>query len=198
MKDETKAKWLSTANNLAYRMSNTKRSKANKVFCWVLVVFLIIWFAGMVSIKVFGVRYNFTNSMKTGFYTMDHKEAYQLGDTVEVCLPNKFANLGFKRSYLMSGSCPDGIQPLVKEIIGVPGDVIDVTHKGMTVNGTFYDAPQHSKDSKGRPLETFEAHNLKIKGYLVYGKNDYQLSWDSRYYGVLPSSSIVSVMSYAQ
>ena len=197
MKQETREKWLSKANNLAFRLSQKrKQSKARIVFTWIFIIFAFISFSGYVLIKIGGWRYNTSDSMKTGFYRVHKDIPIKLGATVEVCLPNNVAKMAYLRGYLKTGSCADGIEPLVKKIIAVPNDIVSVDSHGMTVNGMFYAAPQHKADSKGRVLVPFHLNNKKIDGYLLYGANDPDKSWDSRYYGIVPKSSIQSGLSY--
>ena len=47
------------------------------------------------------------------------------GQLVEVCLPTEPAKLGIERGYLAySLKCADGVEPVDKVILGVPGDTI--------------------------------------------------------------------------
>jgi len=197
MTPQTREKWLAKANNLAYRLSQKrKQSKARIIFIWIFIVFAFLCFSGYVLIKIGGWRYNTSDSMKTGFYRAHKNMPIKSGATVEVCLPNKVAKIAYLRGYLQTGSCPDGIEPLVKKIIGIPGDIVSVDSQGMSVNGLFYAAPQHKTDSKGRALTPIHLNNKRIEGYLLYGANNPDKSWDSRYYGVVPRSSIQSGLSY--
>ena len=197
MKQETREKWLLKINKLVFRLSqNRKESKARIIFTWVFIIFAFMAFSGYVLIQIAGWRYNTSDSMKTGFYRVSKDIPIKLGETVEVCLPNKIAKMAYIRGYLKTGSCPDGIEPLVKKIIAVPNDIVSIDSHGITVNGIFYAAPQHKTDSKGQDLIPFHLSNKKINGYVLYGANDPDKSWDSRYYGIVPKSSIISSLTY--
>jgi len=83
----------------------------------------------------------------------------------------------------------------VKEIAGVPGDVVQRKGRWFLLNGKYV-AYALKKTRWGKPLYPW---NLDGKGnkmiipegyYFVYGVNP--RSYDSRYYGLIPAKSIIS------
>ena len=70
-----------------------------------------------------GLRVNFTPSLPKGVYVLCPGTPGR-GDFVSFCLEGEFADLARKRGYLLAGSCPSGLRPLLKRIAGLPGDAI--------------------------------------------------------------------------
>ena len=103
--------------------------------------------------------------------------------------------MGVSRGYLTSGSCPDGTEQLLKEVIAVPGDQVQVSSDSVVVHSaagsTTYPAPSHIIDQDGLPVHRFiQNGTYTIDGVWVYGNGDTKYSWDSRYYGAIPLSAI--------
>ena len=82
---------------------------------WVALVLLLCWCAGL--------RVNLTPSLPQGVYIVRPGTPGK-GDLVTFCLEGKFADLARERGYLVAGSCPSGLRPLLKRITGLPGDAI--------------------------------------------------------------------------
>src|SRR5512143_555275 len=83
---------------------------------------------GLAAAGVAGYRINLTPSMPLGIWRMVAASEYARGVVVAVCPP-------VDAPFLPRGSCPLGMQPLLKQIVGVPGDVITVTPAGVSING---------------------------------------------------------------
>jgi conjugative transfer signal peptidase TraF len=116
-----------------------------------------------------------------GFYWRE-KPHLQRGQLVEVCLPPQIAELGIERRYIShSWLCPDGSQPLIKMVLGMPGDEIDIT-PSMVLN----------KDRGGRSMEhvTFGQHQVGAGQIWLYGSA--RNSWDSRYYSAVPMANVIA------
>lgn len=148
-----------------------------------LVVFLL---AGLVGAAFFfDLRLNLTSSMPMGLYRKMDK-APSLGDTVAVCLSNPVAREGLDRGYLLPGYCPSKMLPVLKLLIGTPGDSVVITNQFISVNDQHYMAPHQSG------VKHFKYDNW-IGQYWLYGSHNAERSWDSRYYGGVARDAIVGV-----
>jgi conjugative transfer signal peptidase TraF len=171
------------------KREKTKRIKFLKVVATVIIGFSVV----MLIFKGFGLRVNFTNSMPRGLYSTERQSSYHTGDFVIVCLPDSIAQEGYDRGYLEKGiSCPNRIEPLIKEIIAVPGDTVELTDTAMIVNNKPYAAPLFQFDRKGRPTHYIPRTIYpNTNTYWLYGEHDPNYSWDSRYYGGVEASNII-------
>ncbi|WP_300162300.1 conjugative transfer signal peptidase TraF [Solidesulfovibrio sp.] len=145
---------------------------------------------------VFGLRVNATASMPRGIYRLA-PDAPERGDLVSVCLEQGyFAILALDRGYLRPGSCPNGLEPLLKRVAGMPGDHIEVGQDGIAINGRLW--PQSravSWDSHGRPMpEAGSIGSRTIPESLALVLSDWHPGgFDSRYFGLVPMASLRKV-----
>jgi hypothetical protein len=57
------------------------------------------------------------------------------GAWVAVCLEGDAAELARERRCVIDGSCPSGLTPVFKRVVGIPEDRIRVAMDGVAVNG---------------------------------------------------------------
>ena len=157
-----------------------------------LLIAFIDLFAGVILTK--GYYMNWTPSMPLGFYKMTAPDQPQRGDDVMACLPPAIGTVGLHHEYLMPGKCPGGFEPIIKELIAVPGDTIILTAEAMIVEGKTYPAHTRAKDHLDRPLAAIARGTFaNTQSYWLYGKNSPKDSWDSRYWGGVDRSSIIDI-----
>jgi conjugative transfer signal peptidase TraF len=73
------------------------------------------------------------------------------GAWVAACVSPEAAALGRARGYLGAGSCAGGVQPVLKPVIAVAGDVVELGPEGVAVNGQRLPASASADvDSVGR------------------------------------------------
>jgi len=123
--------------------------------------------------------------------------APQRGDLVVACLPSAIARWGRARGYLAGGSCSNGIEPVVKKLGAVPGDTVGIFQTFVVVNGVRYPHSQTAAvDSHGRPLAhvAWGVRTVAAGEAWLFGFNNPR-SWDSRYFGPVPSADAVGVLA---
>lgn len=162
-------------------------SKPNYRFFALLVG--IITITGLLAAGAIGYRLNFTPSMPLGLWRIVATADYPRGATVAVCPP-------VDASFLPRGSCPLGMQPLLKQVVGLPGDVVTVTPAGASINHSPllpHSAPL-SQTSAGQPLPQ-RLGTWRLTGYWLYG-TEHDRSFDSRYFGDVPVSNLKGVAQW--
>jgi len=88
-------------------------------------------------------------------------------------------------------------QPFIKKVIGVPGDKVDVTAKGLFINGKFIKQfNQHVlsiiKKKTGKQVAQRERHIVLAKGeYWGFGSNP--RSFDSMYWGRIYQRQVTGI-----
>jgi conjugative transfer signal peptidase TraF len=104
--------------------------------------------------------------------------------------------MALKRNYLRAGACPNGLEPLLKRVAGMPGDHIEVGQDGIAINGRLW--PQSrvvARDSHGRLMP--EAENFGSQtippGLALVLSDRHPGGFDSRYFGLVPMASLRKV-----
>jgi conjugative transfer signal peptidase TraF len=99
-----------------------------------------------------GIHINLSASAPRGLYRAVVGTPLR-GAWVAACVPTDAAAVGLARGYLRPGPCPGGAEPILKPVVAVSGDVVDLSPHRVAVNGTSLpDSQSASIDSNGRPL----------------------------------------------
>lgn len=133
-----------------------------------------------------------SDSMPRGIY----REVNRLpakGEIAASCLTYEVAQHGLERGYFLKGNCDTGIQPVIKPIQAMEGDVVSIEEGEISINGQIVHGYQvHSIDSQGRPLKKFYHGEQKLKkGEFWLMSNFKDNSYDSRYFGAVSVEYIV-------
>ena len=111
-----------------------------------------------------------------------------------VCLPAAVSARGRARGYLPSGNCQCGVTPVGKQIAAIAGDEVVLHATSLVVNGEIVATSRlRSRDSLGRPLrhQRLGARRVDAGEIWLLGIDD-DRSWDSRYFGPVPESSVIA------
>jgi len=147
--------------------------------------------AGIAAFQIcgwLGIRFNLSPSLPIGIYLRTNAPA----KLIEFCPAEPFASLAIQRGYRDEGVCPDGAMPLLKPIVAVAGDSVDLSDLGIAVNGLLLrNSTPLRVDTKGRPLPAWRKGHYVIAAGTVWVTSSYNpRSFDSRYFGPVPISSI--------
>ncbi|MDR0275557.1 MAG: conjugative transfer signal peptidase TraF [Burkholderiaceae bacterium] len=155
---------------------------------------LLGMYAGVGSLHAMGLRINLSSSEPLGLYWMHPYQGNTLakGDLIEFCPAIRQQDFPFT----LRGACPGGVMPFLKEVIGVPGDLVQVTDQGVSVNGQAIadSQPKDHSEVTQKPLPHWRGQTtLRAGQYWVYGSGDTKNSFDSRYYGPITAPQIISL-----
>ena len=152
----------------------------------------LLLFYMMMCITMLDLKINFTSSMPIGIYQKVDNKTFHRGDWVSVCLPKSIAREGLDKGYLVRGFCGSGTMPVLKMIIAVPSDDVELTEKTITVNDKTYLAPHQAIDHLGNHVHQFIKNgHYHSTEYWLYGICNTEHSWDSRYYGAIGREHIM-------
>jgi conjugative transfer signal peptidase TraF len=115
-----------------------------------------------------------------------------VNDLVFIC-PSATAEMreARARGYLRSGSCPSGIAPLIKTVIAVAGQRVEIG-ASVSVDGRMVSSSSLAqRDGKRRPLSPFPG-GIVPPGY-VFLHSAFPASYDSRYFGPMLASGILGL-----
>ena len=136
-----------------------------------------------------GIRLNTTASLPIGFYAVSPDLKAQL---VEFCPPEPFGRFSSHRGYRGPGNCPDAAEPLMKPIVAIAGDTVELSPLGIAVNGRLLpNSAAQSLDSRHRPLLHWQFGKSRVAFGMVWVASSYSpRSFDSRYFGPISTSAI--------
>ena len=132
-----------------------------------------------------GVRINCSPSLPLGLYRATRDNRAPL---IEFCPLDPYGRFAAGRGYRSIGNCPDGAGPLMKPVVASEGDIVDVSNRGIAVNGVLISntAPK-TKDSQGRPMKPWPDGKSRVPRGFVWVASSYNAwSFDSRYFGPIP------------
>jgi len=135
-------------------------------------------------------RINLSPSIPRGIYRRT-REPLRRDGLVAVCLPPALARVELGRGYLGAGSCPSGATPILKKVLALPGDVIRLTPAGFVRKGRLLPstAPVRA-DRQGRSLSPMPFRTYVVPAGRLWLYGELPNSWDSRYWGSVPISSV--------
>ena len=159
----------------------------NKNKGWLFLPIFLLILVGICNI--FAVMINTTASMPKGVYLKKFSKIGR-GDIVAVCLNDQQNKLGLIRHYLKTGTRCHGAEPLIKQIIAIPGDRVELTDQFIAVNSHIYFYPTFYQDRQGNPLAVFPRGIYLADSYWLIGIHS-AYSWDSRYWGPVSAAQII-------
>lgn len=157
---------------------------------------LVVLACGAVAVSRSGLRIQHTGSLPMGLYR-DVGSASPVRGAIGVwCLPLGVAQWARARGYIGGGSCPGNVEPLGKVVLAAVGDTVTLSADGITVNGVAIpNSRPAARDSRGRLLTpaSFGTYILR-RGEVWIGSPYTDRSFDSRYFGPVPDTMLLSVV----
>ena len=144
-----------------------------------------------------GLRVNESPSLPIGIWRVSPlNRELQKGDIVSFCPPDTPPFREARgRGYVDGGLCEGGYEPLLKPVAAIAGDRLSRTEEGVSINGRLItNSKSLGRDGSGRTLPSPGAGFVIVAGGEVWVISSYNpLSFDSRYFGPVPISSIVGL-----
>jgi len=158
------------------------------------VPFYVMGLAGvLVSILVLTVELggpklliNETPSEPVGFYRLvvHERSEFHRGMYVVFPVPQAYRSLVYGRHWMRQGV------PLLKELLGLPGDQVCVFADRLEVNGEYV-GPVFAHDSQGRSLPQIRGCFVVQVGTFFAASKHLANSFDGRYFGPLPVTQLL-------
>lgn len=128
--------------------------------------------------------WNVTASVPRGLYLVHPADMLRTGDRVAIMPPPDLAAFMAERGYLASGT------PLIKRVAALHGDTVCRSGLALTINDRHVGFARGT-DSAGRALPGWQGcHRLGSDELFAMGST-VSTSFDGRYFGVLPRSSVL-------
>jgi conjugative transfer signal peptidase TraF len=156
---------------------------------------LVLWLGAAHAFAASGLWLNTSPSLPLGLYRVASAPP-AVGADVIVCLPLTLGRAARDREYLGPGPCPGGAARLGKTIAATAGAVVDVRADGVWIDG--HRVPESvplARDRAGRPLaRQADGPHRVPPGMVFLLATHHPRSWDSRYYGPIPSTAVLAVV----
>lgn len=129
---------------------------------------------------------NLSSSEPLGIYRLrPFSGTLRRGEIVWMKAPQKAGAFIYDRGWLPHG------WPLLKHIKAIPGDTFCITDTSLTVNGAFV-GPVTDRDRKGQLLPRIRGCYDVPAGHFLPVATNIANSFDGRYFGTVPASSIIA------
>lgn len=140
-----------------------------------------------------GLRLNMTPSEPLGLWRIvPLTSPVRVGQTVFICPPdNDMMRDAWRRGYLRAGLCGGGFGPLIKTVVAIGGQRVEVTDHVVVDGIKVCGSRIVSRDGEGRPLRHDVGGIVPLD--MVYLHSGFAGSWDSRYFGPVPVSGILGL-----
>lgn len=145
-----------------------------------------------------GFMVNYTNSMPLGIYKMNGHNL-KVGGLATYSLEDETLKaLALERGYLKkTGLLAQKIQPIVKHIGGLPGDVVGFDNGLITINGQILPKTQcKAADSYGRQMPDSKLKVGTIPSGKVFLVSYHEGGFDGRYFGLVDIAKIKDVKPF--
>jgi len=157
------------------------------------IALLLLFGGGVGLVHWLHLRVNLTDSLPRGIYR-ETSEEIRRGSYVAECLPDDLARFAVRRGWLGKGSCANGTNPILKQVVAIAGDEVTIDNAYVAVNGMVLLRTASLKlDSQGRWIPAIPRGTFTLKaGEVFLLATNIPNSWDSRYTGPARRENIIA------
>ena len=155
-------------------------------FGYVMTTYFTVMLIGGLSFVHISPRliWNASASTPIGLYSLDRPAHLEVTDLVALDAPEPLASFLAQRGYL-----PRGV-PLLKRVAGLPGQQVCRVGTRVTVDGVAI-GEALDRDRLGRELPVWQGCQRIADGEIFLMNWSVEDSLDGRYFGLIPTSSII-------
>jgi len=156
---------------------------------------LVVALGAVLAARVY-LRINMTDSLPRGIYLIAPvpRNGAGRGELVVACPPRLYAEVGRTRGYLLSGSCPGDVAPVLKFVAAGGGDIVHLSSEGLSVNGKLlpHTALLHADRRGNVPRHVaFATYRVPTDEIWLFTPKDN--GYDSRYFGPVSVANVLNV-----
>ena len=163
---------------------STMHTKKHRSLTVVIVLVLIVLWSSRAQLFLI----NASPSVPVGLYmAMPMHRTLKRGDLLRFCAPGWIAERGYVPT---SRHCSDKSPALLKPVVGVQGDLVEVRNKVVFVRGYNTKAYILAVDSKGKPIPSIS--NFVVRKNAFFPLSTFHVrSLDGRYFGEISDNKIL-------
>ena len=140
-----------------------------------------------------GFRINLTPSYPLGLWRIETlNRDVRVGDRIFICPPpTQTFRQARERGYVRCGLCPGWLSPLIKTVVALPGQSVDIG-RSVAIDGLAL--PQSAiqpRDGSGRELTPYPGGVVPPDTLFLY--STFGGSYDSRYFGPIPAAGVLGL-----
>ena len=155
-------------------------------FGWIMTTYLAALTVGVSALfhPAPKLLWNASASVPIGLYAVHRAGALHVGELLVITPPEPLASFLGHRRYL-----PKGV-PLLKRVVALPGQTVCRIQRTIFVDGAAI-GDALGRDHLGRPLPVWQGCRLIATGQVFLMNRQSPDSLDGRYFGPLPTTTIV-------
>jgi conjugative transfer signal peptidase TraF len=155
-------------------------------FGWAMTTYLAALTVGLAGLfhPAPKLLWNASASVPIGLYAVHRAGALHVGELLVVTPAEPLATFLDQRRYL-----PKGV-PLLKRVVALPGQTVCRTEQTIIVDGAAIGVALE-RDHLGRPLPVWQGCRVIATGQVFLMNRQSPDSFDARYFGPLPTTTIV-------
>lgn len=140
-----------------------------------------------------GLRINLTPSYPLGIWRIEMlSRAISIGDRIFICPPlTQEFRRARERGYLRRGHCPGWLSPLIKSVVALPGQSIEIGASVVIDGVNLQQSAVQPSDGSGRPITPYPG-GVVPPGFLFL-HSPFKGSYDSRYFGPIPAEGVLGL-----
>jgi conjugative transfer signal peptidase TraF len=148
-----------------------------------------------------GYRVNVTPSYAYGLWRIEPlNREVRVGDRIFICPPpGDVAELGLERGYLPKGLCPSGSGPLIKTVVALASQSIEIDGQIIIDGAPLSFSLVLGTDAEGRAMPIHPGGRVGEGALFIH--SEFVGSYDSRYFGPIPAEGVLGlareVLTYA-
>ena len=140
-----------------------------------------------------GYRVNVTPSYAYGLWRIEPlNREVRVGDRIFICPPRgDVTELGLERGYLPKGPCPSGSGPLIKTVVALAGQSIEMGGQVIIDGAPLSFSRVLERDAEGRAMPIHPGGRVGEGALFIH--SDFVGSYDSRYFGPIPAEGVLGL-----
>lgn len=140
-----------------------------------------------------GYRLNLTPSEPLGLWRIEQlQRPVATSDLVFLCPPTTTVfEEARRRGYLRRGPCPGGVAPLIKTVVALPGQRVEITDHVLIDGRPVPASSVRERDGDGRALTSHPGG--PVPPHHLFLHSPFTSSYDSRYFGPVPDSGLLGL-----
>ncbi len=162
----------------------------NEAIAWLWIIFAFLFIYSCVGQARVIPSESMENTLLVGDHLIMSRIGYDIGLPFTPWHVPLWRNPKRQQIVIIRAPQLEGAPDLIKRVIGIPGDTVEIHDGHVYINGSQLDEPYLKEPD--RPIEPDGKWTVPPASYFVMGDNRSD-SYDSRYWGFAPRNTLIGV-----